>query len=37
MQRRSVLDGNRDAKALLDIMGKANHSEAYREPVDEDD
>lgn len=33
----SVLDSNRDAKAVLDIMGKERHSEGLREPVEEDD
>jgi len=33
----SVLDNNRDAKAMLDIIGKVRHSEGLREPVDEED
>ena len=33
----SVLDGNRDAQALLDIIGKTRHSEGFREPVEDDD
>lgn len=32
----SVLDTNREGRAMLDIMGKERHSEGLREPVDED-
>jgi len=33
----SVLDNNREGKAMLDIIGKERHSEGLREPVDEED
>lgn len=32
----SVLDNNREGRAMLDIIGKERHSEGLREPVDED-
>ena len=33
----SVLDNNREGKAMLEIMGKVRHSEGFREPVPEED
>lgn len=33
----SVLDTNREGRAMLDIIGKERHSEGLREPVDEED
>jgi hypothetical protein len=33
----SVLDSNREGKAMLEIMGKVRHSEGFREPVSEED
>ena len=32
----SVLDNNREGRAMLDIIGKERHSEGLREQVDED-
>jgi hypothetical protein len=32
----SVLDTNREDRAMLDIIGKERHSDGLREPVEED-